>query len=240
MKRSLATILLLSTLSVAAKEESAIPNEWEPKAEVLTSSFLYFHPDLKFRMEGHRLFREGQHDEAFAAFRKSARYADKAAQAMIGEMLWDGLGVPADRVQAYIWMDLAAERGYRNFVVLRERYWARMSEAEREAAVEGGAPIYQEFGDKVAKPRLEKRLRLGLRETTGSRTGMPGNLQIQVSTPNGYVTVDGSTYYADHYWKPESYFEWQDQVWHNPPIGSVEVGPLQSTPPPPPPVEPGS
>ena len=96
-------------------------------------------------MEGHRLFREGQHDEAFAAFRKSARYADKAAQAMIGEMLWDGLGVPADRVQAYIWMDLAAERGYRNFVVLRERYWARMSEAEREAAVEGGAPIYQEF-----------------------------------------------------------------------------------------------
>ena len=239
MKRVLATILLMASVAVAAKEDSkekdeAIPQEWGPKAEVLTDSFLYYHPDLKYRMLGLKRFQEGQHGEAYEAFRKSAKYADKASQAMVAEMLWDGIGVPADRVMAYVWMDLAAERGYKNFVVLRERYWARLSEAERVAAAEGGAPVYAEFGDVVAKPRMEAKLRHGRRETTGSRTGMVGNLKILIPGPGGFTSVDGSTYYAEHYWKPDTYFDWQDQIWRDPPTGSVEVGPLQSTPPPPP------
>ena len=74
----------------------------------------------------------------------------------------------------------------------------------------------------------------GRRETTGSRTGMVGNLKILIPGPGGFTSVDGSTYYAEHYWKPDTYFDWQDQIWRDPPTGSVEVGPLQSTPPPPP------
>jgi len=234
--RMLAAILLLALSSqcladTAKPPKREKPPELAPRQEVLTDSFLHFHPDLKHRMRGLALFEEGQLEAAHGAFLRSARFADKAAQAMVGEMYWDGIGVAADRALAYAWMDLASERGYKNFVVMRERFWARMSEEERERALQEGAALYEEFGDAVAKPRLESRLRQGRRELTGSRTGFAGSLQIMVQGPNGEYSIDGSTYYADRYWKADEYFEWQDQIWHDPPVGTVEIGPLLNAPP---------
>jgi uncharacterized protein len=70
-------------------------------------------------------------------------------------------------------------------------------------------------------------LRRGLRQVTGSRVGFVGALQIHVPGPEGsWTSIDGSTYYADRYWRPRDYFAWQDEIWRNPPSGTVEVGPL--------------
>lgn len=234
-------LLLICVLLAAPLARADAPVEWEPQREVLTSSFLYYHPDLKFRMRGLALFRENELAEAFEAFRIAARYADKPSQAMLAEMYWDGIGVEADRATAYAWMDLAAERGYHNFTVMRERYWKRLEAAERERALALGESIYAEYGDSVARPRLEAKLRRGRNEVTGSRTGFAGTLSIQIPGPNGLTTVDGSTYYAERYWDAETYFAWQDEVWMKPMLGTVDVGPLQSMPAPEqlPTVEPG-
>lgn len=235
------TWMLALALAAALPAHAADPSsEIAPRTEVLTENFLHYHPDLKFRMRGMASFEDGDHAEAHTAFKQSSRYADKASQAMVAEMLWNGLGTEANRALAYAWMDLAAERGYRNFVILREKYWLELDAAEREAAIAAGTAIYAEYGDEVAKPRLEAKLRQGMRQITGSRTGFTGALSIMVPSNGGWTTIDGSTYYADHYWRPDDYFDWQDTIWKDPPKGTVDVGPLQNLPPPPPGSEPTS
>lgn len=91
-----------------------------------------------------------------------------------------------------------------------------------------GPAVYAEFGDEVAKPRLQRKLDAGRRKITGSRTGFVGALTIMIPGATGWTTVSGDTYYADHYWKPKEYFAWQDKVWSAPPQGVVDVGPVSA------------
>lgn len=198
--------------------------------ELLTEGFLAAHPDIRWRREGLHAFHHKRYDEAMAHFRKAATYADKASMAMLAEMYWKGQGVPVDRPIAYAWMDLAAERLYANFTILRERYWGELSPAEQEAAIERGQALLAEFGDAVAKPRLERVLRREARQVTGSRTGSVGFLRIIPMT--GPLAGKGAVmraedYYRRDYWDPQRYRAWQDQVWKAPPREKVDVGDVQ-------------
>jgi uncharacterized protein len=218
-------------LAIAAAAVTAAPNpssESSPAAHVMTAGFLAHHPDLKHRMLGIEALDAGTFERALGEFKRSARYADKASQAMVAEMLWEGMGVPADRPAAYAWMDLAAERSYPSFLALRERYWASMDAGEQAHALKVGQGIYAEYGDDVAKPRLERMLRRGLRAATGSRVGNIGNLTINIPGPGGWMSISGNQYYADHYWRPAEYFAWQDSVWRDPPSGQVDIGPIDA------------
>ena len=199
--------------------------------ELLTEGFLAAHPDLRWRREGLHAYANQRYDEAMGHFLHAAKYADKPSQAMIAEMYWKGIGVAKDRALGYAWMDLAAERFYSNFVILREQYWGSMSDAEQHDSIMRGQPLLAEYGDDVAKPRMAKVLRKE-RAVTGSRAGFVGNLQIIPFTgPNAGngVSIRGDEYYAPKYWQADKYFEWQDQVWDAPPAkkGRVEVGDLQ-------------
>jgi uncharacterized protein len=216
--------LALHAAPLAAAEESA------PNPLVMTDSFMHAHPDLKYRNRGLEAYEAGDYAAAFRDFERSARFADKASQAMLAEMLSRGEGVAADPVAAYAWMDLAAERHYRSFLLRREALWERLDDAQREAAIAVGEGIYAEYGDTVAKPRLASRLRRERAKTTGSRTGFVGSLSITVQTLDGVYTIDGSTYYNERYWNPESYFAWQDRVWNAPSQGRVDIGPLEAAP----------
>jgi uncharacterized protein len=227
MLRLMLTMLLLLALHampLAAAEESA------PNPQVMTDSFLHAHPDLKYRNRGLKAYEAGDYAAAFRDFKRAARFADKASQAMLAEMLSRGEGVESDPVAAYAWMDLAAERHYRSFLLRRETLWESLDESQREAAIAIGEGIYAEYGDVVAKPRLVSRLRRERAKTTGSRTGFVGSLSITVQTLDGNYTIDGSTYYNERYWNPESYFAWQDRVWNAPSRGRVDIGPLEAAP----------
>src|SRR5690606_25562983 len=144
-------------LAAAEAEEGQRAAEIDPA--VLTDGFLSAHPDLRWRREGIQAYEDGDHDAALSFFQRAARYADKPSQAMVAGMYSAGNGTAVDRTIAYAWMDLAAERLYPDFVVFRERYWNGLDEAERAAAVLRGQAIYAEYGDAVAKPRLETVLR---------------------------------------------------------------------------------
>ncbi|MEJ5208464.1 hypothetical protein [Denitratimonas sp. CY0512] len=198
--------------------------------EVMTSGFLAAHPDIRWRREGLHDYSNQRYEQALTHFRSAARYADKASQAMIAEMHWMGLGVPPDPVQGYIWMDLAAERVYPNFMILREIYWEALDASQRQAAIEQGQAVYAEFGDDVAKPRLERVLRRERRNVTGSRTGFVGNITIIPNTgplAGGGLTISGDQFYAAKYWEPAKYWALQDSIWKNPPRPEVEVGTLR-------------
>ncbi|HEU0154150.1 MAG TPA: hypothetical protein VFQ84_12485 [Arenimonas sp.] len=223
-------LLFALALAAAAPMPEAVAQDAASVDELVTSSdaFLSAHPDLRFRLSGLRQYREGNFEKAFVLFKRAARYADKPSQGMVAEMLWKGEGVPMDRPAAYIWMDLAAERGYKQMLLRRETFWNDLSEAEREQALAIGDDLFLEYADKYAKPRAEQKMRLAKRQVTGSRTGFTGALTIVIPTPGGSRTIDGSTYYDEKYWEPRRYWQTQDQDWKGPPTGTVSIGELQS------------
>ena len=90
---------------------------------VNTHGFLNAHPDLLYRLRGFELIKSNQFDKAAIAFQRAALYADKPSQAYVAGMHWEGMGVPRNRSLAYAWMDLAAERGYPDFIAMREKMW---------------------------------------------------------------------------------------------------------------------
>jgi len=194
---------------------------------LITAGFLSGHPDLRFRMRALEKHAAGKLDEAFRLFQRAALYADKPSQAMVAEMLWNGTGTEPNRALAYAWMDLAAERGYRGFLLLRERYWRELTDGERTLALGEGEAIYARYGDAVAEPRLANILRREKRKTTGSRTGFVGTLTILVPGPGGWERIDGSTFYDERYWDPVQYRAWHDSIWMTPKLGSVHVGEVE-------------
>jgi hypothetical protein len=172
---------LVSTLALAA-------TCWaDPKTSVAlnTAGFLSYHPDIRWRNEAIDHYDRGEFNDAMRDLMRSAKYADKGSQGLIAEMHWKGLGTAINRALGYAWMDLAAESGYQEFVVLREFYWSEMTEVERAAALELGREIYAYYGDDVAKPKLVKLLNRGRRQVTGSRTGYRGPLEITLRMPGG-------------------------------------------------------
>lgn len=196
-----------------------------------SSAFLDGHPDLKFRRWAMDAYSEEKFVDAFNHFKRSARYADKPSQGMVAEMLWNGKGVAQDRPLGYAWMEVAAERDYPAFALFRELYWQEMSKEERERAIGLNKEIWAEYGDDVAKERLERVMRVARRNVTGSRTGFVGNLSIEVSTPMGSRRIDATEIYADRFWEPRQYWAWQDQDWKQLGSGKVDVGPVSSTAP---------
>jgi len=194
-------------------------------ATAAASDFERYHPDQRFRRMGMDTLDRGDAEWALRYFRRAALYADKASQAMVGEMYWEGSGVAQDRALAYAWMDLAAERHYKPFLLRREVYWQQLTAAERARALRVGVDIYAKYGDAVAKPRLEAKLRHGRRSMTGSRTGFQGTLRVYSLGPGGEFQWDPE-YYADRHWKPGAYWAEQDRLWRDPPRGIVTVAPV--------------
>lgn len=220
----LAVMLALGGLPLFAAEPPPDPTA-DP--DMIAAGFLNSHPDLRFRIAGVHALGEGRTEDAFKFFMRAAYYADKPSQGMVAEMYWSGNGVPQDRALGYAWMDLAAQRGYRPFVIHRERYWEAMDEATRARAVAAGEEVYARYGDAAAQPRMATVLRRARRNVTGSRTGMSGNLKIMIPTATGMQQIDGSKFYDPTYWDPEKYQQWHDATWTEPRTGTVIVGEVE-------------
>lgn len=211
--------------------------------------FLTAHPDLRHHRRGMSAFAKGDFEAAAKQFRIAARYADKPSQAMLAQLVWEGQGVQRNRPLAYAWMDLAAERGNRRFLLQRERFWEAMDAEEQAEAIARGTELYTEFGDAVAQPRMAAVLRRASRNVVGSRTGYTGHgnvvapaagsgaAAVTVATPttqsgfggdSGFQasqSLPASTFYAPQYWSPKQYFDWRDQ-YHERQLqsGTVDVG----------------
>jgi len=209
------------------------------------------HPDLRYRQLGLDAYHNGNKERALRLLIEAARYADKPAQAMVAAMYWQGDGIPMDRPRAYAWMDLAADRGYRDLLVQRELFWNGLTEAERRAALEVGKEIYEQYSDEAGVVRLERSLSLVRKKGTGSHTGFLGNGRAIFSSGiRGYANdaalggssaayllgqVDGHSMdfkvlYDPALWHARLYVELKDAQWQlgRPLQGHVEVGEPQT------------
>jgi len=223
--------LFVVTIGFTGVVEAA--NDYQDDVIRNSASFIGEHPDLKFRSRAIAAYRKARFSEAFANFKHAAKYADKPSQGMLAEMLWKGEGVAADRVQAYAWIDLAAERAYPAMVLSREKMWSLLSETERKQAVTLGLELYAYYGDSVAKKRLESAIRRKRMNVLGSRVGYVSTAHVCLNMAELLECkdkVDSSVFYQDKFWKSEEYWKWQDMAWQSPRAGTVDIGPLQAQP----------
>lgn len=148
-------------------------------------------PNEEWRLNGLKAYQGGHYDEAVRHFERAAYFADKYSQHYLSLIHWHGAGVPADRVQAYIWSDLAAERGSRRLLAIREKMWMLLSAAEQAQALEQGPALYERYGDAGAKVRAEAAMRHFARNMTGSRVGYRNQMIESGGGPiNGSFVVD--------------------------------------------------
>lgn len=223
MKAHFALVFWLAACAGAVAGEVDAIIDREDQKVMSSETFLDAHPDMKFRTEGWFAYQDGRHEEALEHFRRAASYADKLSQAMLAEMLWDGLGTPADRAMAYAWADLSAERGYVQFVALRERYWQALSPPERERAIAQGSKLLESYGDAVARPRMAEHLRHVKRRGTRPHK----NATVVVAGARGPIRIRGWDFYAEKFWDPERYQAWVDARWAPLPSGKVDVRELE-------------
>lgn len=199
---------------------------------ISTRTFLNAHPDLKYRYEGWVAYQAGDYGRALEHFRTASRYADKASQGMVAEMLWQGRGLPVDRALAYAWADLAAERGYPTFLRLREQYWRQLSEEDRARALRDGPALLPEYADAVAKPRMARFLIRAEQRRKRSSLSVGRPRAIRVPGPGGgMVSIPVHRFLAPKFWDPVKYQTWQDEIWTAPPKGEVDVGDVEQVTP---------
>ena len=195
-------------------------------------------PNEEARLAALRAHLQGEHATAVAHFRRAAYYADKYSQHALSLLYWHGVGTPADRVQAYVWADLAAERGRRQLLLVRERMWQELTAAERKEAQSVGPAYYARYGDEVAQPRAESIMRRFARNMTGSRVGFDGQMLEIAGRPSGgqfapqmggsasaYMGSAAATrdeLYGETRNNFAAYWDDQDQLLD----GHVEVGPV--------------
>ncbi len=227
-------VLLLAAVCIAAlptsaatAQSSGVPQEFDQ--DLVAAGLLSSHPDILYRNFGMDLLGRGHHERGMKALLRAASYSDKPSQAIIAEAYLEGrFGLHRDPATAYVWMDMAAERGYPELVVLREKYWANLTAAERSQALASGSSIYTRYGDEVARPKLARVLRRGMREVTGSRTGFGGNVTIVGPLLEGgsgapsasddaaavpSTRIPGGKFYHSSLWQPQQYFRQQDMDW---------------------------
>lgn len=216
-------VLLGSGMDPAHADSKDAVIDREDQEVMSTIAFLDAHPDMKYRREGWLAFEAGEYEGAIAHFTKAASFGDKVSQAMLAEMAWNGQGQPVDRPLAYAWADLAAERGYRQFVALRERYWAQLTPQEQDTAIRVGQPLVPVYSHAATQVAMRKHLRKARRYMISGRYNRSAD--IVVPGPGGLWTrIRGHDFYAEKFWNPERYQEWTDAVWTDPPKENVDVG----------------
>jgi hypothetical protein len=199
------------------------------------------HPNEEWRLQGLKRYVNGEYARAAEYFERGAGFADKYSQLYLSLMYWHGIGVQADPVRAYVWADLAAERGNRSLLLMREKMWSELTEQQRRDAVASGGAYYDRYGDEAAKPRAETEIRRFARNMTGSRVGLnTSQIEIEMGGPihgsfgndtpgmrAASAIANGSSseqlFYADNRTRIDQYWQAQDALLEG---GKVEVGPL--------------
>ena len=241
LKPFYAAILLAGSIAcpLVAAQAPSIDKDVRETLRAMSDASTWGHPDQFGQYAGMQRYAKGHYADALKYFRIGARYADKLSQLSIGLMYLNGEGVSKDPVLAYAWTSVAAERGYPQFVATRDRIWALLTEAQQAKAKAAAAKVTAEYGDGVAKPRMNRELAYWRTQMTGSHIGFDSGvkhvdkamLSGGVPNPNcGHRTIGGvpiagcgGDVYAQWRWDPKVYYQVVDSGWK----GTVTVGSLQ-------------
>ncbi len=188
------------------------------------------HPNERWRLAAMRDYLQGNYRSAAEQFELAAGFADKYSQHRLSLMHWNGEGVEVDRARAYVWSDLAAERGTPKLVAVRERMWAALSAAERHQAIKIGNALFDKYGDARTQMRQIRKMKRFAMLRNGSRAGFKNPYSQVINDSHYSVEVMYSAERTD----PLTYWRLQNAAiggGKNVLLeGNVEVGTPQSRP----------
>ncbi len=226
-----------ATVSALAADDPAKDPEVQKTLEAMRHASTWFHPDLYGMTQGMLYYSAGKYDAAFKQFESGALYADKLSQLCLGLMYLNGDGVKKDPATGFAWLELAAERGYPQFVATRDEVGKTLNILQLERAKKIHENLAKRYADTVAKPRMAVQLRQGMMNITGSHTGFVNSGLVQVLTHRPHceqaLIIGGrmvpqigcgamNAFLAKDNWDPKQYFAARDREW----IPLVKVGPL--------------
>lgn len=217
MRLPIALLVVLLQLPFATSAADQV--HWRERNVMADEVYLQYHPDQQYRNLALEAYAQQDYANALSYFMEAARYADKASQAFIAGMYWEGLGVPSDPAMAYAWIDLASERRTPELLAYREHYWSQLDAAQRERASSIGLDLYAQYGDEVAQERLERIMLKGQSRAAATRSP--------------YLYVNGHVeWYQSKFWRPRQYWAFQETLIRDamPPVdamGEVHVRPLE-------------
>jgi hypothetical protein len=222
------TMTVLSGLAGAAHADDDQLNDPEVQKTLraMKDTSTWYHPDLFGEFTGMRYYTHRQFADALKYLEIGAYYADKLSQLSIGLMHLNGEGTPKDPITALAWFDIAAERGYPNFVATRDQLKATLTAEQIAQSAEVRGRLALRYGDTVAKPRMAVQLRQGQMQITGSHTGFNfGISQLNVTPKSLEMPIGGDTdMFAKDRWDPDSYFRTRDAEWK----ATVTVGAVEA------------
>jgi hypothetical protein len=231
--------LFLTCLSAFAATDPAKDPEVQKTLTAMRHATTWFHPDLYGMTQGMQDY--AAHDFALAIkhFEFGALYADKLSQLCLGLMYLNGDGVAKDPAKAFAWLELAAERGYPQFVATRDEVAKTLNLLQLERAKKIHEHLAIRYADAVAKHRMAVQLRQGMMNITGSHTGFDSGLVQATTHPRhcGQALIIGgrmvpqmgcgamNEFLAKDNWEPKLYFAARDREW----IPHVRVGPIAAS-----------
>ena len=144
-----------------------------------------------------RIFDAGEFERAFFIYRNElAPIGDKYAQYMVGFMFHTGLGVEEDSISAAAWYQLAAERGTREFIVVRDRLLHVMDQDDADLSRVMYRELRVRYCDLAVLLSSIKRNMKELQERTGSRVGGQSSPIIVIENRASRFS-SGSDYYGN-------------------------------------------
>lgn len=230
------TLLLgmLVCAAVIAADDPANDPDVQRTLEAMHNASTWFHPDLYGMTQGMQDYAAHRYGSALKHFEYGALYADKLSQLCLGLMYLNGDGTKKDPATALAWLELAAERGYPQFVATRDEVASTLNVLQLERAKKVHENLARRYGDAVAKHRMAVQLHQGMMNITGSHTGFDsGVVQISRVRCGPALIIGGrevpqigcggmNDFLAKDNWDPEQYFAARDREW----MPLVRVGPL--------------
>jgi Sel1 repeat len=142
------------------------------------------------------LFDAGEYERAFFIYRNElAPLGDKYAQYMVGYLYLTGQGVEEDYAAASAWYQLAAERGTREFVAVRDQLTRSLTSEQIRQSDELYEKLRMEFSDLAVLMASIRQDHSELEMKTGTRVNSEAS-QVTVIDARVGRTLSGNDYYG--------------------------------------------
>lgn len=179
----LATLFFLQMPTAGAQSTISFP---EMPADARTA---------RVQNQAEEVFSRGDYERAYFIYRNELTpIGDKYGQYMVGYMHLTGKGAEQDVVAASAWYALAAERGNRQFVKVRDELYGSLNPRQRLESDLRFMQLRKQYGDLVLLARAVEHDLETLRARTGSRLGSDA-AGLTIVEPDGTATM-GVGYYG--------------------------------------------
>lgn len=154
-----------------------------------------FLPGKYFELKAQSYVKRKDYPMALKMYQLSGFWGDKIAQYNAAVMLFNGLGVPQDKVLGTAWFHIAAESHGDLAESALVAATAELTDDQRGQADAAWTKLEADYGNDVTFPRALARFQMDMNESINH--GMPGGpVQVNVSYSDGQPIM-GTTYYQD-------------------------------------------